>query len=626
MTSVSPKTTGALPTLGIFGPRAPYKSAAARYIEQSLPHLGRHFRCVHVGPNDQRHPGEFDQVLYHLGNDPLHIGALQALLQRPGPVLLHEYHLAGLDRWAGHGNVQWLAVEQATEVLVHNRDVAHLLTSRYPHVRVSALPYPVAPATGMSLEAARERFGLPQHAYVFASLGCRLGRHERLDAVLEGWRLWQDRPADTVLVLAGSVDDEIALPADPSIRPLGYVDYQDLDALMLACDCAIQLRHPVCGETLWAARQLAAHNRPVIGTHLPETRDLTLNEAVTLIPPGFGEPVHLLRAMRQQRERPRLVEVFDDTNSWHAWRDAILPSLAPDDGIAGVGRPIPRLHQAMSPNLENLYSVCSPAQSEVVAGVLRAGQHLLDTWPGNAVVGQSELGVRIKTDGSQVSRADYNSQDILLSVLQLTHPGALVVSEEDEQSHQSAGDTLWFVDPLDGTSQYLAGSPDFAILLSAWTGHRPDFSVVHFPAPGLTGVAVAGAAAFQASDSPPSDTAVVHTVYCDPPGLRKALPTGTRYLVDHAEATRVLTDVARGFASGAVVRMCGQQTWDIAAPIHLLRAAGAVVSDERGHALAMNGPQVEAKYLVASRTAALHSKLLHALTGISGQGSVPHEH
>lgn len=623
MTPTSLPATGVLPTLGIYGPRAPYKSGAARYIEQSLPYLARYFRCVHVGPNDQRHPQEFDQVLYHLGNDPLHYRALQALLQRPGPVLLHEYHLTSLDQPPGYGNVQAhgpaasiqrLVVEQATVVLVHNQDVAHLLISRYPDARIRVLPYPAVPAVGSSVEAARERLGLSQDAYVFAVLGCRLGYHERLDSVLESWQLWQDRPVDTMLVLAGSMDDEIALPADPSILALGYVDYQDLDALVLACDCAIQLRHPLRGETLWMARQMAAHHRPLIGTHLPESRDLTLNDAVTLIPSGPGEAVHLLHAMHQHRGRPTRPPVFDYAASWDAWQHAALPALAPAGESAVATRQPAHACRVIPPRPRDRHPGCSHPQSEVVDAVLHAGQHLLDMWPGNPTAGNSKLGARLKTDGSLVSRADHDSQDILISALQRTHPGALVVSEEDERSHRNAGDTLWFADPLDGTSQYLVGSPDFAILLSSWTGGRPDFSVIHYPAHGLTAVAVKTIVAFHASDTPPSDTASVHAVYCDPPGLRRSLPAGTDYLVDHAEAARILLDVARGHASGAVVRMCGQRAWDIAAPAHVLEAAGAVISDECGRHLSLDGAQVDARYLVSARTEALHANLLRTLT------------
>lgn len=619
-------TRTGFPTLGVFGPRAPYKSGVARYIEQSLSHLAHRFRCVHVGPNDHRHPEEFDQVLYHLGNDPLHAGVLRALLQRPGAVMLHDYHLTDLGEPFGHAAaVQRLVVEHATVLFVHNRDMAHLLTSRYPDTRVTVLPYPASPASGISVESARERFGLSHDVYVFAVLACRLGRYERLETVLESWRLWQNRPSDTVLVLAGGVEDGIVLPADASILPLGYVDYHDLDALMLACDCAVQLRDPLRGETLWPARQLAAHQRPLIGTDLPETGDLAFRDAITLIPSGPGESTYLFHAMSEHRGRPSRLPVFDHTTSWDAWRQAVLPRLPPKGGFATVSRHPPRPPQAVALGSMNFHPGFSDPQSELMHAVMRAGQRLLDVWPGNPAVDQTVSGVRSKPDGSPVSHADHDSQDILVAALQLTHPGAVVVSEEDECSHQNAGDALWFVDPLDGTSQYLVGSPDFAILLSSWTGGRPEFSTIHYPAHGLTAVAVGTSAAFRAVNGSPPGIPSVHAVYCDPPGLRRALPAGTRYLVDHAEATRILLDVACGHADGAVVRMCGQRAWDIAAPVHILQAARTLISDECGCPVAPDGARVDAMYLVAARTAALHTVLLDILNRHGEQATTPRQ-
>jgi len=53
---------------------------------------------------------------------------------------------------------------------------------------------------------------------------------------------------------------------------------------------------------------------------------------------------------------------------------------------------------------------------------------------------------------------------------------------------------------------------------------------------------------------------------------------------------------------------------DLAAPIGLITAAGAVVTDQDGLPLPVRGPHVTARHLVAARDSTMHQTLLHALT------------
>ncbi|MEO7194984.1 MAG: inositol monophosphatase family protein [Pseudonocardiaceae bacterium] len=260
------------------------------------------------------------------------------------------------------------------------------------------------------------------------------------------------------------------------------------------------------------------------------------------------------------------------------------------------------------------------ARDVLVDAVQRAGSRLLRTWPQHGQDEADGLRPRRKNDGSWVSQADHDSERIITEVLARTVPGAEIVSEEDERSHDHCGRTLWFLDPLDGTRQYLDGSPDFAILLSAWTDGRPVFSVALFPAEGILAIAHGNRASFsshgcaQLAGPQLAESQPVHAVYCNPPRLRQALPAGTAYRVDTYESTRALVDVARGHAAGAVVLLCGHLAWDVAAPMHLVTAAGGLVSDEHSDAVLLTGTHVPARYLVAARTATLHRLLVHALT------------
>lgn len=73
----------------------------------------------------------------------------------------------------------------------------------------------------------------------------------------------------------------------------------------------------------------------------------------------------------------------------------------------------------------------------------------------------------IKIDGSIVTEADLLVQERLAEALLRLYPGSIVLGEEmsvDDQQHCiSSGQAIWCVDPLDGTTNFAAGIPYFAM-------------------------------------------------------------------------------------------------------------------------------------------------------------------
>ncbi|MEY9948382.1 inositol monophosphatase [Kitasatospora sp. GAS1066B] len=252
-------------------------------------------------------------------------------------------------------------------------------------------------------------------------------------------------------------------------------------------------------------------------------------------------------------------------------------------------------------------------QQQLAPAVEQAAARLMRTWTGRPAAAANRA--RTKPDGTLVCDADTASEQILLSAIRAADPGGRIITEEDPATHHGhdGAATLWFIDPLDGTRQYLDGSPDFAILVSAWQHGAPVFSIAAFPAWDI--LALAHHDTLQLHPSVPAQRRPqpVHACYCDLPAVRECLPDGTAYLVDAFESTRALVDVARGSAAGAVVEMCGHRAWDIAAPCHLIGASGRTVTDETGKPICLDQPDVEARYLVAAATSTLHASLLTAL-------------
>jgi myo-inositol-1(or 4)-monophosphatase len=73
-----------------------------------------------------------------------------------------------------------------------------------------------------------------------------------------------------------------------------------------------------------------------------------------------------------------------------------------------------------------------------------------------------------------------------------------------------------------------------------------------------------------------------------------------------------LAKVACGELDGAIIKMTTHREWDIAAPMAILREAGATVTDERGGDVPVGTGDIAFQYFVASN-GRIHQELLAIL-------------
>ena len=74
----------------------------------------------------------------------------------------------------------------------------------------------------------------------------------------------------------------------------------------------------------------------------------------------------------------------------------------------------------------------------------------------------AELEIEPKQHGDFVSRADRGADQMLRESLTAILPGSGVLSEEETEL-EGEGAWRWIVDPLDGSNNYLAGLPHWAV-------------------------------------------------------------------------------------------------------------------------------------------------------------------
>ena len=89
----------------------------------------------------------------------------------------------------------------------------------------------------------------------------------------------------------------------------------------------------------------------------------------------------------------------------------------------------------------------------------------------------------VKADGSPVTAADQESEAVILAGLASLTPDIPVIAEEKTNAPElAAGGTYWLVDPLDGTREYIAGSPEFTVNIGLCVAHQPVMGILYAPA------------------------------------------------------------------------------------------------------------------------------------------------
>lgn len=104
-----------------------------------------------------------------------------------------------------------------------------------------------------------------------------------------------------------------------------------------------------------------------------------------------------------------------------------------------------------------------------------------------------------KGDGSPVTAADQAASAAILSALAAHAPASdLVVSEEAPPPPGTAGASrVWYVDPLDGTREFVAGIPEFCVMVGLVEGGAPTVGCIIRPHDGRAWYGIVGEGAWE---------------------------------------------------------------------------------------------------------------------------------
>ena len=349
----------ARPRLAFVSPLPPERSGIATYATELLIELTAHADIELVAAQAEvrmppalahlpvrtaawfaDHGAGYDQVLYQLGNSPLHSHMFALMARHPGVVVLHDFFLGGAlvhaqmsgaapHAWleallhshgylalraseaaaaSGQGQVHkdWPGslpvLEGATRTIVHSQHARQLAADWYgpgASERIDVIPHPRTPPEVLDRASARAALGIAPGCFLVCSFGF-IAPHKLAHELLRAWSASSlHGTPDCMLILVGANHDSpygveveaLIRRAGPgaNIRIAGWTDDATYRQYLQAADVGVQLRTNAQGESSGAVLDCMNYGVATIVNANGSMAEFA-PDAVWRLPDRFTEP------------------------------------------------------------------------------------------------------------------------------------------------------------------------------------------------------------------------------------------------------------------------------------------------------------------------------------------------
>jgi 3'(2'), 5'-bisphosphate nucleotidase len=248
---------------------------------------------------------------------------------------------------------------------------------------------------------------------------------------------------------------------------------------------------------------------------------------------------------------------------------------------------------------------------------------------------EQDLVVSFKGKDDPVTEADRAANTLICAALGSRYPGMPIVAEESDPATYAAfanARAAWFVDPLDGTRDFVKKNGEFAVMVGLAEDGRATLGVIVMPVGGRAFVGGVDVPAFEAGLDGTKTSLHVSAVasltkaelvvsrsrhvgrFEDAAaqfGVRKVTPCGSAGV----KAARVATGEADVYAQpGRAGKL-----WDACAPEAIVVAAGGRVSDATGQPIDYRAKTLDNDRGLLVTNALLHAPMLELLRRTAGK-------
>jgi myo-inositol-1(or 4)-monophosphatase len=215
---------------------------------------------------------------------------------------------------------------------------------------------------------------------------------------------------------------------------------------------------------------------------------------------------------------------------------------------------------------------------------------------------QRKIGYQLKAEFDLVTEADRSSERLIVERLRAAFPSHSIVAEEGG-GQEGSSEYRWYVDPLDGTTNFAHGFPAFNVTMALERAGELIAGVIFDPLRNEMFTAERGSGAFlnneriHVSKVPAIESSLVATGF---PSRKRHENVNVHFYYQLAMLSHGVRRAGSAALDLAYVG-CGRldafwefglNPWDVAAGVLLIEEAGGVCSDMHGAKLNLRGPHI----------------------------------
>lgn len=265
----------------------------------------------------------------------------------------------------------------------------------------------------------------------------------------------------------------------------------------------------------------------------------------------------------------------------------------------------------------------TPAELEILISIAREAADVVNE------VYRQPFEVQYKGPRDPVTEADKRANELICTRLAHAFPSAAIVAEEsapDSFAEFRSAERVFFVDPVDGTREFVDRNGEFVVMIGVLEGDDPVAGVIHAPTLGVAWTALAGLGATRiAADGTRSPLRVSTTPRLSEARIvssrsqrserheRAIAGLGARTLQAQGSAGLKAASVAAGDADAYVAPHNAGKRWDVCPTCALVTAAGGTVTDARGARIDLRAPGLAHDSGLVASNGLVHDAILARL-------------
>jgi 3'(2'), 5'-bisphosphate nucleotidase len=225
-----------------------------------------------------------------------------------------------------------------------------------------------------------------------------------------------------------------------------------------------------------------------------------------------------------------------------------------------------------------------------------------------------------KNDNSPITEADVKSNEIIKSILSKTSCQILSEEDKDDKSRLSK-DTIWIVDPLDGTSDFIDKTGEFTVMIALVKDQKPILGVIGWPTEETIFAAQKDNGAFRYSEGQwekISVTEISELSKCRAVGSRHHLSDREKMFIEKLGIENFTSigsslkvgKISSGEAEAYITTTNKMKEWDSAASHCIINEAGGKMTDMLGNEITYNNEIVNHQNGILVTNGLIHNKIL----------------